>query len=217
MPPRNAASRVPSGGSGTPSLNTGGSLDVQLPGGGTMRLLTLAEVKVFNEIVTRYKADYRLTKQNDLVILGGLVTQQVFMHRFQQMADDPDQTATALSGISKCMDEIRKAEIALALDRKSRERDGGQQDVADYVSRLKKAAHERGVHLSERYKAYELFVNELKWRVHLNLNGDDEDRRYHRVQTPKEVLLWADAELKKLELADKKFANDKGAIWVGRL
>jgi hypothetical protein len=57
---------------------------------------------------------------------------------------------------------------------------------------------------------------ELRWKLRLLQNGDDEDRKYHNV-SEKSICEWAARELAKLEEADKKWAKEKGKVFVGRL
>lgn len=93
---------------------------------------------------------------------------------------------------------------------------GGQHTVASYVEELKRAAHQYGIHVSKRVKLYEKFVMELRWRLRLLENGDAEDRAYHGISEDK-IIAWCREQLESLEDADKKFASDKGRLWVGRL
>jgi hypothetical protein len=76
---------------------------------------------------------------------------------------------------------------------------------------------ERALHIAHRIKAYEAFVMELRWRVRLLRNGDDEDRRYHGILNERELVEWVERKLVELEEADKKYAREKHKVFVGRL
>jgi hypothetical protein len=188
---------------------------VDLPGGGQLDLLGADEVDVWNHTSERYIQDYGLVKQNDLVLLGAILAQAVAMYRAQKDLTDPKKASSAQGILIKAATEIRELEKALGIDKKTREA-GGQHTVIDYITRLKRAAHAKGVRIAERVKAYEAFNMELRWKLRLLQNGDDEDRKYHNV-SEKSICEWAARELAKLEEADKKWAKEKGKVFVGRL
>ena len=195
--------------------SSGSAFQVSLPAGGVLNLNTAEEAEFWKQTAKRYIDDYGITKSNDLVMLGAILSQAVLMYRAQMDMSDPKKSAAAAKTIREASAEIRELEKALGLDKRTREA-GGQHTVADYVTQLKRAAHMKGVRIAERVKAYEAFNMELRWRLRLLENGDDEDRRYHDVD-PEKICKWAAAELAKLEEADKEWAREKGAIFIGKL
>lgn len=198
-----------------PKPAAGAAFTVSLPAGGTLSLQDADEATFWKETSKRYIDDYGITKSNDLVLLGAILSQAVVMYRSQRDMADPKKSAAASKAIASSAAEIRELEKALGLDKRTREA-GGQHTVADYVTRLKRAAHMKGVRISERVKAYEAFNMELRWKLRLLANGDDEDRRYHDV-SPEKICKWAEGELAKLEEADKEWAREKGSVFVGKL
>lgn len=188
---------------------------VDLPAGGQLDLESAEEVSLWNEHATRYIDDFGLIKQNDLMLLGAILTHALTMFRAQQMLSDPKKMAEAQNRIIKASEQIRELEKALGIDKKTREA-GGQHTVGSYVGTLKRAAHAHGIRISKRTKAYEGFVMELRWRVRLLRNGDEEDRRHHGV-SEKEIINWVETKLAELEEADKTWAQEQGAVFVGRL
>jgi hypothetical protein len=189
--------------------------DVELPGGGSLELKDADEVNLWNTTGDRYVRDYAITKQNDLVLLGAILSQNLAMYRAQRDLIDPKKAGPAQGIIIKAATEIRELEKALGIDKKTREQ-GGQHTVANYLTLLKKAAHEKGVHIAERVEAYEDFAMELRWRIRLLRNGDEEDRRYHGV-SEREICEWAEQKLGELEEVDKRWAHQKGRVFVGRI
>jgi hypothetical protein len=188
---------------------------VDLPGGGRLELANAEEVDLWNHTAERYITDYGLVKQNDLVLLGAILAQAVALFRAQRDLIDPKKASAAQGILIKAATEIRELEKALGIDKKTREA-GGQHTVADYLTRLKRAGHEKGVHIAERVKAYEAFAMEMRWRLRLLANGDAEDRKYHDV-SEKSICEFATRELAKLEELDKTWAKEKGKVFVGRL
>jgi hypothetical protein len=209
--------------------------EVDLPAGGKLLLHSLEEVDLWEESSKRYVQDYQLAQQNDLLLLGAILSQQLAMFRAQQRMngmkpklDDQgiptgqyvrselkvNEMGAAQSTIVKASTEIRELEKALGIDKKTREA-GGAHTVQNYVGTLKQAARQYGIHLSKRMKEYERVMMEARWRLRLLRNGDPEDRSYHKL-TPQSVCDWLEGELAVLEDVDKKYAREKHAVIVGR-
>lgn len=207
-----------------------------MPAGGSLHLQSPEEVELWDTALSRYREDYVLVKHNDLVTLGALLQQQVILFRCQTaingMAPETDAQRVPtgryaridldggdLAGFQKALTEsakeMRALEKQLGIDKATRE-SGGAHTVDNYLSTLKRAAHQRGIHISKRTLAYESFVNDLRWRVRMLFHSDAEDRAYHKID-PKSVLTWVYHELKVLEQADKDFAREKGRLYVGKL
>lgn len=210
--------------------------EVDRPGGGKLTLIAHDEVEVWEELRDKYIRDYSLAKANDLALLGAILSQHLVMFRAERRLNGmepeldhggvptgrykhnpPSSTdaSAAQKAITQASKEIRELEASLGIDKKTREA-GGQHTVGDYVTKLKKAAHQMGVHISERVLQYEQFCMELKWKIRLNENGDAEDKAYHDISTEK-IVAWAGQELARLEEVDKKFAKEKGKVYVGQL
>jgi hypothetical protein len=189
--------------------------EVDLPAGGRLELKNADEVTLWNESAKRYQEDYGIHKANDLMLLGAILSQAIAMYRAQRDLNDTKKASGAQGIIIKASTEIRELEKALGIDKKTREA-GGQHTVANYVASLKRAGHEFGVRIANRTKAYEKFVMELRWKVRLLDNGDAEDRREHNI-SERTVLEWVRVELGTLEEADKKWANEKGKVFVGKM
>jgi hypothetical protein len=210
--------------------------EVERPGGGKLILVTADEVEVWDQLRDKYIRDYQLSKANDLALLGTILSQHLVIFRAEQKLNgmEPEldhggvptgrykheppsekEVAAAHKAINASSKEIRELESSLGVDKKTREA-GGQHTVADYVAKAKKAAHQMGVHISKRTLAYEAFCMELKWKVRMLQNADAEDLQYEDL-SPEKVLDWAARELAKLEEVDKKFANEKGKVFIGAL
>lgn len=210
--------------------------EVDRPGGGKLTLIGQDEVEVWDQLRDRYIRDYALTKANDLALLGAILSQHLAMFRAERRLNgmEPEldhggvptgrykheppsgaEIGAAQKSITSASKEVRELESSLGIDKKTREA-GGQHTVGDYVSKLKKAAHQMGVHVSQRVLEYEKFCMELKWKVRVNENADDEDKAYEDISSEK-ILEWVSKELARLEEVDKKFAKEKGKVYVGQL
>lgn len=210
-------------------------LEVDLPAGGKMHLLDHEEVESWTLLAQRYQQDYKLRKVNDLTTLGTILMQHLMLFRAQRglsgiqpQYDEEDlfigikrikvstsQAAAYSAEITRASKEIRELEKALGIDKKSRDA-AGDQDIPNYLMRLKRFGREMGIHINKRVHAYELFVNELSWRLRLEQNGDAEDRAYHEC-TPEGILKWAGEALEELRAADRDFAEQNQKLVVGTL
>lgn len=210
--------------------------EVEAPAGGRLYLRNQEEVDLWDEMCESYKTDYRLVRQSELVLLGSLLTQALTLYRCQQeltglvpkhdasgvplgemeeVKITPTQRNAIQKTLSDASKEIRELEKALGIDKKSRE-SSGSQTVADYVLTLKKAGHRMGVHIFKRTKMYEQFAMDLRWRLRLLRNGDDEDRRYHDISEEK-ICAWAEGVLAEVESFDREFAKEQSLLFGGKL
>jgi len=221
---------------GNQTGSAGGTLDVELPAGGKLHLQTVEEVDMWDRTAARYRSDYALTKTNDLVLLGAVLTQNLQMFRAQQAINgmeaqlDPNGIPTGQyvrvqvkatdaakwqNIILKAAGEIRELEKVLGIDKKTRDAGGGD-SIAGYLGSLKIAGRQLGVHITKRTKAYEEFAMEMRWRIRVLRHGDEEDRAHHSI-TEKSVLDFAQTRLAELEQIDKEFASQKAKVFAGKL
>lgn len=212
------------------------SFPVDLPAGGRIQLHSSDEVDLFDRSKKKYVEDYHLGKTNDLVLLGAILQNQIVLYRAQRKINgeeivfdaqgvstgqykvvpvEGDSMYGAMRLITQASEQIMKLEKALGIDKVAREA-GGAHNIADYITMLKKAAHARGLHISKRTLAYEAFVGEARWRVRIWKNADAEDKQYHGL-TSDAILEWQFDEFAKLEEIDKKFAREKGRVFIGKL
>ncbi len=198
-----------------PAPVTKGQYEVDLPAGGRMTLQDAEEVLYWETNAKRYISDYGLSKASDLIHVGAILSQGIAMYRAQIAMADPKKANQAVNQITKSSEAIQTLEKSLGIDRKTREA-GGKHETADYITRLKRAAHEKGVRISDRTKAFEAFAMELTWKIRLLRNGDDEDRAYHNLSEAS-IVAWAEGELAKLADQEKKWAHEKGKVFVGKL
>lgn len=212
------------------------AFEVDLPQGGKLHLKTQDEVDMWVRTADAYVKEYRLVKANDLVLLSAILSQNLTMFRAQQRLNgmkpekdaagvptgryieepvDAKTLSSSQGAITKASEEIRALEKALGIDKKTREA-GGAYNVADYIATLKKAAHEMGIHISERFKFYEDLGMEARWKIRLLRNGDPEDRQHHDV-SPEKIIDWLEMKLSEAEQVDIDFAKNKGHVFLGKL
>lgn len=209
---------------------------VELSDGSALPLQSANELARWEALAKRYAEDYQLTKGNDLAFLDLILQQHMLAYRAQNALNgmepeldneglptgryihNPPNAAQIEKSQKSMIDaskEIRALEKVLGIDRAARESQGGH-TLDSYLTTLKGAANEYGIHVSNRFKAYEQFVSDLRWRLRLNENGDEEDKRYHDCEADG-IMRWGREELGKLEEVDKKFAHEKQKLWLGKL
>jgi hypothetical protein len=192
------------------------------------------EVDLWSTLDTSYRHEYDLRKINDLTNLGTLLIQHVNLSRAQMALSgrvpelDPDNLPTGRfqsrvlkpaevksyqEQVTNAGKEIREIEKTMGIDRKSRDQ-AGDEGVRSWLIGMKARAHRYGLHVSRRVTAYEEFVNELVWRLNLNLNGDAEDKHYESCDDAG-IVKWAREETERLAEVDRKFAQDEGALVLG--
>lgn len=209
---------------------------VDLPAGGVLHLQSPDEVSLYEGSLKRYKEEYTFVKTNDLFTLGTLLLQQIILFRAQcainGMEPEMDEYGVPTGNyrrisyetadlknshdlLQKASVEVRNLEKQLGIDKSSREK-GNTHTVDSYLKTAKEAAHARGIHIAERTIEYERVINELKWKLRVLYNADKEDRAYHNL-TPRTILDWLRDECVKFDEIDKKFAMQKGKVFVGKL
>lgn len=213
------------------------AFEVELPGGGRLHLQTNDEVDLWETSRGKYINSYGLAEQNDLLLLGAVLSQQLAMYRAQQRMNGMEaefdtsglptgrykktanlkasDISAAQNIITKAATEIRELEKALGIDKKTREQ-GGQETVRGYVMTLKSAARAYGLHVSDRLKLYEKVMMEARWKLRLLRNGDAEDRQVHAI-TKDNILDWLEKELANVEEFDKQFGRDYAKTYLGKL
>lgn len=197
----------------------------ELPNGANLELQSVEEVELLTTSLDMLTADYTFDKFNDRVLLGGLLTQHLLVYRAQLTLTRPigqqqghvgvKEHTAANSQLLKSLEEIRKLEEALGINKKTRESTGNF-SVQEYLTKLKRAANEYGIHVTERTLAYEAFVNALRVKVRILDNADAEDRAHENI-SEKSVLEYVRRELDNLEQVDKDYATQKQTLWKGSL
>lgn len=209
---------------------------VELPAGGVLHMQSPDEVELWNKARERILSEYVLRKHNDLINLGALLQQQVILYRCQVAINGMeieldkqgvptgayrrvDLDASEVMGYQKtlteCAKEVGRLEKALGIDKVTREA-GGTHTLESYIRTLKRAAHERGIHITDQVMEHQRVMKELSWKLRLLYKGDAQDRQYHRV-TPRAVLDWLWGEVQALEAKDQEWAKTNGKLYIGKL
>ena len=210
---------------------------VELPGGGAhIPLQTAEEVDRWSTLEAAYRDQYDLRKINDLTNLGTLLVQQINLYRaqlglsgrvpktdedglptgeYEQRVLRNTEVRSYQEQITNASKEIREIERTMGIDKKSRDQ-AGDESLKSWLVQMKARAHRYGLHVSKRVHAYEEFAMELRWRLRLNEIGDAEDKHYEEC-SDEGVIRWARAQLAELEQADRKFAQEEGALVLGSI
>lgn len=217
-------------------VTTETAFEVDTPAGAKLLLRTEEERDYYNELAKAYMEDYRLHRVSEKVLLSAILAQAINIYRgqielvglrekqdnegvglgeYEKLKLSPADRSGLQKQIGEATKEIREIEKQLGIDKKSRDA-GGAETTADYITMLKRAGHRMGVHINKRVKLYEEFAMQMRWRLRLLRNGDDEDKRYHNISEAN-ICAWAENVLKQLENFDKKFAKDQAKLFAGKL
>lgn len=210
---------------------------VDLPGGGTFPGQSPDEVDLAEEVTRSYVKEFNITKGSDLQKVADIVVQRILIHRAHQEMSGlqpvfdvrgrptgelkrvdrpkPNQMSQLQKTVGEAQREIRAIDKSLGVDKATREQGGGE-STQDYLRRTKEAGHTYAVHLHESAKACLKLSKECSWRLRL-LAGEDEEDRGHHGLTEESFCEWLRGEVAKLEEADKRWAKDKYALFVGKL
>jgi hypothetical protein len=208
---------------------------VEMPGGGGgITLQSDEEVDRWQMLEAAYRDQYDLRKVNDLTNLGTLLVQHMSLYRAQQALSGRfteldneglptgryayrvlkvNETRVYNDQATTASKEIRELEKAMMVDRASRDK-AGDESLKGWLVTMKARAHRYGLHVSNRVKRYEEFAMELRWRLRLNEVGDPEDKAYENVSDA-DIVKWCREQLRELEEADRKFAQEEGALVLG--
>jgi hypothetical protein len=213
------------------------AFEVEIPGGGELMLHSEKEVERWEQQAKSYIEDYQLTKVNDLSIVGMILMQQIEVFRAQMLANgmrakfhpdehypmgeyervalSPADRRDATQTMLKAGAEITRLEVALGIDKKTRDA-GGKGELQDYLVIAKRAAHEYGVHIVERVKFVEGAIMDLSMKLRVLDNADAEDRAYHGI-TSESILNDLRKTIATMHDRDKEWAADKGVLFRGKL
>ena len=187
--------------------------EVERPAGGVVYLGSAAEAKMYESSREALIEEYGFHRRNDLVNLGALLMQEVVLYRAETDLQDETKAPAAQSRMLKAGEEIARLEKALGIDKKTRDA-GGVHTLDAWLANLKRAGREHGIHIAERTKWVEGFINELSWKVRLLKNGDAEDRAQEGL-SEQTVIDWIEQQLAEFEDNEKKWAHEVGKVFVG--
>jgi hypothetical protein len=127
---------------------------------------------------------------------------------------DDDKTQKALNAFST---ELRQLKKQLGLDKATRDREKGEDSVANYIQNLLIRAREFGVmRETQLSKALELF-QQLKALVTLHLNCDDQEQREMHL-TQNDVMEWLlTVAFPEFDQIDQYFRQHKQSAWIRKL
>lgn len=209
---------------------------VELPGGGApIYLQSGDELSRWENLERAYTDQYDLRKINDLTNLGTLLVQHINLYRAQTALSGrvpeideedlptgryvskvlkPAELKAHQENVTTASKEIREIERTMGIDKKSRDA-AGDEGVRAWLQVMKDRAQRYGLHVSQRVTKYEEAWNELSWRLRLNEVGDAEDKHYEDC-SDEGIIKWARLQVAELAENDREFAQDEGALIVGR-
>lgn len=204
-----------------PTTEDDGMRAVTLPSGAA-GLVHEDEVTYFRERSKRYMKDNSFHNISDLQDIDRLLVAELLWFRYgfwlatqrnywgEQV--DEKELHRAIKDLSV---EIRALKKSLSLDKETRDKQRGEDSPAAYIVELRRRAREFG-YMRERQldRALELF-NELKSKVSLYDNCNEDERVEMGIQTPDKILDWIREEvIPKYDEVDQHFRDNEQKYWI---
>jgi hypothetical protein len=168
---------------------------VSLPSGNVYHVHK-TEVESFNDRVTGYFKDNSFTNVSDLSDLDRIVINEHLILRWslwfsaeQNYWNEPIDTKVIQSQIKDFSAELRATKDKLSIDKVSRDKQKGTEDVAKYIEELQVRAKHFGI---KRHKEFNLIIElwqELRGKVQLYDNCDEQEREEVRCRL-EDIRKW---------------------------
>lgn len=200
---------------------TADPLEVELPTGSRLRVLTPAEADFVNERVARYQSEFAFTNVSDQAQLDQAVTWEMLMHRYNRwLAQGATDTGSPIdegglrTDVKNLSLELRQVKKNQGMDKLTRDRQRGDGSVHDYISKLLQRAKAMGINREHQLdRALEL-VNELIGMVTFYRNAND-DERVEFGLTAIDILNWIWDRLRvEYDEIDEHFRSTAQRYWI---
>lgn len=201
--------------------------DVKLPSGALFHgCLTHDEADYILERGRRYLEDNHFVNVADLQDVDRMLVYEMLIMRWGEWIGRgftydgmPVEDKDLRKSVNDFSRELRGLKEALGVNKVTRDKDKGQDSIAEYITTLRRRAQEFGVKRNEEQaKVLELF-NRLKALITLHDNCDDTERRELNC-TIEDVLAWIrDVAIPEYDAIDEHFRQrpDGQKYWRGTL
>lgn len=199
--------------------NLEGTFEVKTPSGDSISVLNEEEQSFYTSLVRKYRRDFKFTNVSDLQTLTIVVALETAQHRWTQWLLSgkdywgdfivPDRIKKDIKDTSV---ELRLLKDSLGIDRKTREKDSGD-NFADRMNRLYIRAKRFGYMRNEQaVKAITLW-QELVGEVTFYRQADAEEREEMH-KNPEDILNWIISKIPEFEEIDQKFRDTDQKYWI---
>lgn len=187
---------------------------VMLPGGAVFHVHK-GEVEEFNARVARYLEDNHFPNSSDLadldrvMILEHLVLRWgIWLSKGHNYWDEPVDDQTLQKQLKDTSAEIRSLKASLTIDKVSRDKQKGAEDVAQFIKFLGIRAKHFGYKRNEEFaEIMEIFMD-LRGRLQMWINCDEQERREQKAQL-EDVAKWLMEEaFPRYDEIDRKFRQE---------
>lgn len=168
---------------------------VQLPSGNVYHVHK-TEVDRFNTRVSDYFKDNHFTNVSDLADLDRIVMNEHLILRWsiwisvgQNYWKEPIDQRVLQTQIKDFSNELRQTKDKLSIDKVSRDKQKGTEDVANYIENLQVRAKHFGIKRNKEFNLVLELWQELRGKVQLNENCDEQEMEETRCR-PEDILEW---------------------------
>lgn len=197
-----------------------GMVPVKTPSGGLFYVHE-QEQAYFNERATRYLKDNHFTNVSDFQDLDRLLLAELLVWRtYRWISNDQDYWGDAVDAnnlqkaIREHSAEIRHLKEQLGLDKKTRDKERGEDSIDHYVRALGQRAKEFGYMRNEQFEQVIILMNELIARVTLHKNCDEQEALEQKA-TIADLFQWIDeVAIPSYQAIDEEFRRTKQKTWI---
>lgn len=197
-------------------------LPVKLPSGAAFSVLTQDEVDYVNDRARRYLSDNHFSNVSDMQDVDRMIAMEVLAQRWgswlarqKDYWDEPVSDEASLRRIlGEYSSEVRQIKKSLGIDKVGRDKQRGDDSVAEYLTQLRRRAEEFGVMRNEQfYKVLELF-KQLQALITQYDNSDETERQEMNLTTV-DLLDWIrNIAFVEFSAIDEDFRANKQQIWI---
>lgn len=195
---------------------------VTLPSGGKFWVYR-REATYLEDRVQRYQQDNAFTNVSDLQTLDMILTLELLCWRWanfiSQQTDyhgDPIDEKEINASMKSHSTELRQLKSALGIDKVTRDKQRGEDSIAEYVKQLGIRAKAFGVMRERQHDAGMEMFHELMAKVELMDNANDAERKEFAVR-PDDIFAWLREEaFPKFREIDEHFRENDQKTWVRR-
>lgn len=168
---------------------------VELPSGNIYHVHK-TEVERFNTRVTDYFKDNHFTNVSDLADLDRIVINEHLILRWsiwisvgQNYWKEPIDQRVLQTQIKDFSNELRQTKDKLSIDKVSRDKQKGTEDVADYIANLQVRAKHFGIKRNKEFNMIQEMWQELRGKIQLHDNCDEQEREETRCRL-EDIRKW---------------------------
>ena len=202
------------------SIQTDGTIPVDLPSGAIYYVITDEEERYLRERIQRYLTDNHFINVSDVQDIDKMITFELLIHRWtlwlsrgRDYYDEDINIKQYAEMVHSYSTEVRQLKKALGVDKNTRDRTRGDDSIAALWENLQQRAAEFGVKRSDEFTHVITSFQRLKAMLTFHDNCDAVERKENACETT-DVFAVLREEIAKFDAIDEQFKFTRQAMWV---